>query len=95
MGWLEKIFGGSTHRISGGQYHGGYEGGQYHGGYEGGQYHSGHEGGQYQGGYEDNTIWEGPTASVVISVRLLICLTFFLHLFQVVLFIIASWCRRN
>ncbi|XP_009624774.1 protein DA1-related 1 [Nicotiana tabacum] len=64
MGWLEKIFGGSTHRISGGQYHGGYEGGQYHGGYEGGQYHSGHEGGQYQGGYEDSTIWEEPTASV-------------------------------
>ncbi|KAK4367681.1 hypothetical protein RND71_011473 [Anisodus tanguticus] len=63
MGWLEKIFGGSTHKISGGQYHGGYEGGQYHGGYDGGQYHSGHEGGQYHGGYEDSTIWDGPTTS--------------------------------
>ncbi|KAK4346554.1 hypothetical protein RND71_032893 [Anisodus tanguticus] len=55
MGWLEKIFGGLAHKISGGQYHGGYDGGQYH---------SGHKGGQYHGGYEDSTIWDGPSTSM-------------------------------
>lgn len=77
MGWLEKIFGGSTHRISGGQYHSGYEGAQYHGGYDGGQYHSGHEGEQYHGGYQDSTTWDGPTTSVVISDSIANCFKLF------------------
>lgn len=43
MGWLTKIFKGSGHKISQGQYH---------------------------GKYEDDTIWEGPSTSVVMITNL-------------------------